>query len=53
MLKTTSPKTLAEASTDRTWGTGIGLRDIDALKQDQWHTPGWLSNMLQRIRQEP
>ena len=49
MLKTTSPKTLAEASIDRTWGIGIGLRDSDTLKQDHWHTPGWLSNMLQRI----
>ena len=53
MLKTTSPKTLAEASIDRTWGTGIGLRDSDTLKQDHWHTSGWLSNILQRIRQEP
>ena len=34
MLKTTSPKTLAEAPIDRTWGTGISLRDSDALKQD-------------------
>ena len=49
MLKTTSPKTLVEASIDRTWGTGISLRDSDALKQDHWHTSGWLSNMLQRI----
>ena len=49
MLKTTSPKTLAEASIDRTWGTRISLRDLNALKQDQWHTSGWLSNMLHRI----
>ena len=40
MLKTTSPKTLAEASIDRTWGTGVSLRDSDALKQDHWHTSG-------------
>ena len=53
MLKTTSPKTLAEASIDRTWGTGISLRDSDTLKQDLWHCSGWLSNMLHRIRQEP
>ena len=53
MLKTTSPKTLAEASIDRTWGMGISLRDSDTLKQDHWHTSGWLSNMLQRIRKQP
>ena len=35
MLKTTSPKTLAEASIDRTWDTRISLRDLNALKQDQ------------------
>ena len=28
MLKTMSPKILAEATTDRLWGTGIRLRDI-------------------------
>ena len=27
----TQPKTLAEASTDKTWGTGIPIRDKDTL----------------------
>ena len=31
MLKTTTPKILAEATTDRLWGTGIQLRDTCAL----------------------
>ena len=52
MPKTTTPKSLAEASTDRVWGTGISLQDPNALNQDQWHSTGWLSNMLHRIREE-
>lgn len=27
MLKTTSPKLLIESSTDKTWGTGVSIRD--------------------------
>ena len=50
MLKTTSPKLLVESSIDKTWGTGIPLKDTDALNQEKWHNPGWLSSMLIDIR---
>ena len=32
MLKSTKPKLLVEASTNKLWGTGIRIRDINALK---------------------
>ena len=49
MLKVTAPKTLVEASNDKLWGTGIPLRDYDALKTNKWHGKGWLSDMLHKI----
>ena len=52
LLKMTSPKILAEATTDRLWGTGIALRDSCALQTDKWHSSGWLSRMLMTIRDE-
>ena len=48
LLKTTSPKILAEATTDRLWGTGIALWDSCALQTDKWHS----SHMLMTIRDE-
>ena len=52
MLKTTEPKVLAEASNDKVWGTGISLRDSQALNMNKWNGTGWLSNMLIIIRDE-
>ena len=52
MLKTTEPKVLAEASNDKVWGTGISLRDSQALNTNKWSGKGWLSNMLTIIRDE-
>ena len=40
MLKTTSPKILVEASTDKLWGTETLLRDNDALKPEKWYNTG-------------
>ena len=52
MLKTMTPKTLAEATTDRLWGTGVRLRDRSALDTGKWSGVGWLSRMLITIRDE-
>ena len=52
LLITTAPKTLAEATTDLLWGTGIALRDTCALHVDKWHSKGWLSRMLMKIRED-
>ena len=43
LLKTTSPKVLAEVMMDWLWGTGINLRDTCALDMEKWSSPGWLS----------
>ena len=50
--KTTEPKVLVEASNDKVWGTGISLRDSQALNTNKWNGMGWLSNMLIIIRDE-
>ena len=52
LLKSTIPKTIAEATTDKIWGTGITLWDTSTLQTDKWHSPGWLSRMLMTIRDE-
>ena len=52
MLLTTKPKLLAEATTDRTWGTGIHLRDSNALDRKRWISNSWLSDTLMSIRSE-
>ena len=52
LLKSTSPKILAEATTDQLWGTGIPLRDTCALNTSMWSSTGWLSRMLLNIRDE-
>ena len=53
MLKATAPLTIAEASNDRVWGTGIPLWDRNALICDKWESQGWLSKMLHSVREEP
>ena len=38
MLRTTSLKLLAEGTLDKTWGTGVHLRDTNALYRNRWHS---------------
>ena len=52
MLHTTKPLIITEASVDKTWGTGLSIRGRDALSQSHWHSPVWMSEMLQTIRDE-
>ena len=49
MLKGTGSKTLAEASKDKLWGTGIPLHDRDDLITSKWENPRWLSTILTNI----
>ena len=51
-LKSTTPKILAEATPDRLWGTGVGHRDKNVLKTNNWTFPGWLSKMLLNIHSD-
>ena len=50
MLKSTGSKRLIEAMTDRLWETGVAFRDANVLTEDKWYNLGWLSEMLQTIR---
>ena len=50
MLQTTHPKTIAEATYDKTWGTGIQLDSPDALIEEKWYIKGWMSDILTSIR---
>ena len=52
LLKSTSPKILAEVTTDHLWGTGIPLQDTSALNTSMWSSSGWLSCMLLTIHEE-
>ena len=52
MLKATVPKTLVEASLDKQGGTGMQLRDSNVLKPKSWHGRGWMSEMLNIIREK-
>ena len=47
-----TPKILVETSADKLWGTGIPLRDNDALKPEKWYNTGWMSTILCTIRDE-
>ena len=49
MLQMTTPKLLAEGTTDKIWGTGIHLCDSHALDRTRWNSNGWLSDMLMDI----
>ena len=52
MLKAKKPKLLVEGLNDHTWGTGIPLRDGNALNKDKLQSNGSLSEMLMSIRAE-
>ena len=52
LLKSTSPKILAEATTDYLWDTGIALQDTSTLNTSIWSSSGWLSRMLLTICEE-
>ena len=50
MLKATGPKTLVEVILDTQWGTGVCLRDADALNKEKWYDTGWMSSMLSTVQ---
>ena len=52
MLKTTTPKIIVEVSADKLWGTGIPLRDNNALKLEKWYNTRWMSTIVCTIRDE-
>ena len=52
MLLSTGNLTLAEASYDYIWGTGVPLHTEDALNSNHWRGTGLLGEMLMQIRED-
>ena len=52
MLQTTDPKTIVEATYDKTWGTGVPLESPDALIEEKWYNKGWMSDILMSTRDQ-
>ena len=50
LLLSTNHQTLAEASHDTTWGTGISLRDEKCLEKGKWKNTGILGEILMELR---
>ena len=51
LLHSTGSKTLAEASYDLVWGTGVPLHSDDCLKKEKWESIGILGEILMHIRE--
>ena len=55
LLIDTGNKTIVECAPDSIWGTGIPLKEKDALSKDKWkgiEKTGLMGQMLMRIREE-
>ena len=50
LLLSTNHQTLAEASHDTTWGTGVPLRDEKCLEKSEWKNIGILGEILMELR---
>ena len=51
-LLSTGERRLVEASPDKTWGTGIHLRDDCTLYEATWYSQELLGKILEEIRSE-
>ena len=49
LLKCTENKQIVESTTDRFWGTGIPLANVDCLDNRKWISPGLLGEILEEI----
>ena len=52
VLTATRGMTLAEATFDKFWGTGIPIHDVNSANHDKWHGIGILGEILMEIREE-
>ena len=50
LLLSTNHQTLAEASHDTPWGTGVPLRDKKCLEKSEWKNTGILGEILMELR---
>ena len=51
-LLNTGAKRLGEATFDKPWGTGLGLRDVNTLNVTLWNGSNVMGNTLEKIRDE-
>ena len=49
---TTGNKVLAEASNDKTWGIGVGLRNDKVFEKTSWTGDNVLGVLLMKVRQD-
>ena len=52
LLLSTNEDTLAEATYDKLWGTGIPLHCRDCTDRNKWHNTGIMGEILMDIREE-
>ena len=52
LLLSTNGDTLAEATYDKLWGTGIPLHRRDCTDRNKWHNTGIMGEILMAIREE-
>ena len=52
LLLSTNDDTLAEATYDKLWGTGIPLHRKDCTDRSKWHNTGIMGEILMAIRDE-
>ena len=52
LLLSTNDDTLAEATYDKLWGTGIPLHHRDCTDRNKWHNIGIMGEILMAIREE-
>ena len=52
LLLSTNGDTLAEATYDKLWGTGIPLHHRDCTDRNKWHNTGIMGEILMAIREE-
>ena len=52
VLLVTKGMTLAEATFDKFWGTGIPIHDVNCANHEKWHGTGILGEILMEIRDE-
>lgn len=50
LLRCMGSALIVEASKDRMWGTGVHLRDRNALARDHWFGNGMMSEILSEVR---
>ena len=52
VLLATEGMTIAEATFDKLWGTGVPIHNIHSAEEDRWHGVGILGEILMEVRKD-